>query len=373
MKILLLLAMLGMLVCSSETSAVDLPRSCPGTGLQAPCIEFWRFDTVFIGTVQKLVKVPFPEGPRPDWQAYWKVTATLTVEEVFRGKLGAEAVFEMEDCYFEFKQDEKYLVYTNKGESGKLHLRRYQSRTRLLSDAGEDLDFIRSLPATPPGGRVFGHVFDSRRAATLRLTEKGAPSDSNMPGVILYLRNAERTYETTSDATGQFEFTRVPPGRYELSSDLPAFLVGVRHALTVIDKGCVQLNLSIEAAGEIKGRLLSADGEPVEKAIVSIFLADGVTEAMLARVRAYSLTRAETKKDGSFAFARLQSGRYYLAVNMVNEERVKDSPASDYPRTFYPGVPSFIDAKQIILADGAKWENVEIKLPGPRTKPSPNP
>ena len=373
MKVLILLALLGTLVYPATASTSDLSRSCPGRMQGAPCAEFWQFDTVFIGTVTKLVRVPFQDGWRADYQEYWKVTATLTVDETFRGKLGAEVIFEMGDCYFDFKQDEKYLIYANKGEGGKFSFRRNYNRTRPLSEAKEDLDFIRALPTALPGGRIYGVVYDHRGSVTLRVDGEAETHDRKLPGVIIYLRSGEKTYEVVSDSTGQYEFRGVPPGTYELSTDLPDFLSGTRQSLTAVDKACLKVDIYVQATGEIKGRLIDADGQPVEKAVVSIFSAEGVTEDMFARVKTYYMTRDVTKNDGSFSFVGLRSGRYHLAINMVEKEREKDSRPSDYPRMFYPGTASFKDAKPIIVADGAKLANIEIKLPEPAIKPTPNP
>lgn len=372
MRSLLFLIILGILVQPSTVSASDLSRSCPGADPQAPCTEFWRYDAVFIGKVKKLVNEPFPEGTSVNWQQYRKVTATISVEEIFRGQAGTEVVFEMEDCYFEFKQDEKYLIYTNKEEGGKFGLRRHWGRTRPLSEAGEDLDFIRSLPRAPSGGRIYGDVYDHRGSVTLRVSNEDS-TNSKMIGVAIYLQRGEMTYQTISDANGHYEFTGIPPGSYELSTDLPDFLSGTRHSLTAIDKGCVKANLSVQATGEIRGRLIGANGEPVDNAVVSIFSVDGVTEDMFDRVRPHFMTRDETDKDGSFRFVRLQSGRYYLAVNMVEIERRKNSRAVEYPRVFYPGTTLFKDAKPITLADGSKLKDVEIKLPALTPSPSSRP
>jgi hypothetical protein len=146
MKALLFLIIVGTLLSTSDVSNSVALRSCPGRMLSEPCSEFWRFDTVFIGSVKQLVNEPFPEGTALDWQQYRKVTATVTVEEVFRGKLASEVVFEMDACFFQFVKGEKYLIYTGKDKDGKLTLHRDQTRTRLLSQAREDLG-LHSLPA----------------------------------------------------------------------------------------------------------------------------------------------------------------------------------------------------------------------------------
>ena len=135
----------------------------------------------------------------------------------------------------------------------------------------------------------------------------------------------------------------------------------------MIDKGCSSTRLSIQATGEIRGRLVDEKGQPVKGGVISIFSAEGVTEDMFDRVRSHYMTRYTTEEDGSFVFVRLRSARYHLGVNMVDEERQKESRAAEYPRFFYPGVISFKEAKQIDLGDGTKLGNIEIKLP-----PSPN-
>ncbi len=355
--------MLTAIVWPADVATLDLPRTCTGWTPIAPCTMFWRYDTVFIGTVKTLVNEPFPEGAHPDYQEFRKVTATVTVDETFRGKLGPEVVFEMEDCYFEFEKGVQYLIYTHEAKDGKYNLARTSGPTRLLSEASEDLDYIRSLPHAPPGGRIFGNVYDHRGSVTLRVDNEPSPPTGKMAGVTIYLKSGEKTYQTISDATGHYEFTRVPAGTYDLSTDLPDYLTGARHTVSVMDKGCVDVMLSIQATGSIKGRLVNSNGEPVERAVVSIFSAEGVTEDLFDRVRTFTLTRDETDKNGSFSFVRLRAGHYHLAVNMVDEERRESNRASDHPRIFFPGVTSFKDAKPIILGSGAKLENIEIKLP----------
>ena len=155
MKAILLLVMLAAapIVFPAKAVTHDFSRSCSGAMPEAPCATYWRYDTVFIGTVRELVNVPFAPGPVPDWQQFRKVTATLTVNERFKGELGAEVVFETGDCYFEFKKGERYLVYTAKGNDGKFHLKRYYTPTRLLSEAGDHLDFIIG-EITPTGANI---------------------------------------------------------------------------------------------------------------------------------------------------------------------------------------------------------------------------
>ena len=372
MKVLMLLIAFAASVTVHPLGTADntFPLlSCPGSMPEPPCATYWRFDTVFIGTVKELINVPFPPGPAPDWQQYYKVTATLTVDEIFKGDLGSEVVFEMGDCYFEFKKGEKYLVYA-RNSGGKFHLGRNNTPTALLSEATEHLDFIRSLSTAPSGGRIFGDVYDHRTVPTLRINEEPGQFSRKIPGVSIYLKNGEKTYQTITDATGHFELTRIPPGEYDLSTDLPKFLSGTGSKVLAVDKGCMSELLSVQATGSIKGRLVDAERKPVERAVVSIFSAEGVTESMFEQVRPHFMTRSETNVDGYFRFEKLVSGRYYIAVNMVEGERVSGSPASIYPRIFYPGVAAFADATAIELGDGVSIDNVVLKLPSPLPGPA---
>jgi hypothetical protein len=323
---LLMITVLALIIFCMTTGPVDREpvvevRSCPGRMNGPICQDYWGSDTIFTGTVTKLVVVPYPE-PTPEyhWQRYQKVTATVAVDEVFRGKVGREVVFEMGDCYFEFEEGRKYIIYPAKNSDGKFVLGRHSSRTRLIEDATEDLDYIRGLADAPAGGRIFGEVWDHRERPTLRLGDAPSPDGTKIAGVKIFLHQGDKRYETVSDAAGSYEFTDLPVGKYELTTNLPEHLTGHSHSITITGNGCVPAPLSVQASGEIKGRLVDVGGQPIKDAIVSIFAADGVVAEMFDMVRTHSMNRAETDKEGTFRFVRLPAGSYHLAVNLVEAE-----------------------------------------------------
>ena len=102
--------------------------SCPQTVQGPPCQEYWRADAVFVGYVTEAVGVPWPSGLAA-WSQWSKLTARLTVEESFRGDLGAQVTFEMGSCGYPFKEGERYLVYAHRGRDGKLYQQVGHSRT----------------------------------------------------------------------------------------------------------------------------------------------------------------------------------------------------------------------------------------------------
>jgi hypothetical protein len=184
-----------------------------------------------------------------------------------------------------------------------------------------------------------------------------------MIGIKVTARAGERSNDAITDGTGSYEFTNLPEGEYTLQADLPHYLSGTRELAKVHNKGCAPTRFSIQATGIIAGRLIDASGQPLADAVVTIFSADGVTEDMLDRVKQHYTTRYTTDKEGNFAFHRLQGGQYFLAVNLVHEERVAGSKAAAFPRILYPGEPSFQKAKAITLGDGKELKDIEFKLP----------
>lgn len=362
MRTATLLAFLVIFANFASESPSTTFRSCPGVHQGPPCAEVWRSDAVFVGTAVRVTVVPFQHFPAPDYQEFQKLTAVLKVDEVFRGEVGKEVVFETADCYFPFKEGETYLVYAGKEQDGKFVLHRSVSRTRLISEAAEDLAYLRGLPNAPAGGRIFGNVFDHRQAATLRVFAEPYVSNKPMIGIKISARSGDRSFETVTDGTGFYEFTNLPEGEYTVKADLPDYLSNSQELARVHNKGCAPTRLSIQATGVIAGRLVDRDRKPIRNAVVTVFSAEGVTEDMLDMVKPGYTTRDSTDNNGMFSFVRLPGDRYYLAVNLINEERLAGSDAADLPRMFYPGVREFRRAKLIALDDGKDLKDLEFKL-----------
>ena len=72
-------------------------------------------------------------------------------------------------------------------------------------------------------------------------------------------------------------------------------------------------------------------------------------------------TRLEA--DGSFKYRDLPPGEYYLVVNP--RDQAPDEDDAPYPRTYYPGVANSSDATRIVVTEGAKLENLTLRLGKP--------
>ncbi len=67
--------------------------------------------------------------------------------------------------------------------------------------------------------------------------------------------------------------------------------------------------------------------------------------------------------DGSFKFEGVPVGDYYLVLNPRN--RAPDESDAPYPRTYYPNVADPNQATKIVVTEGAKLENLTLRLGQP--------
>lgn len=72
----------------------------------------------------------------------------------------------------------------------------------------------------------------------------------------------------------------------------------------------------------------------------------------------YEFTR--TNSDGSYKFDEVPVGEYYLAVNPKNEPPGEHDPP--YGRAYYPNAKDTGGATKIVVAEGAKLENLTLRV-----------
>lgn len=363
MKTFLLLFTLIPVFSSFSEDTKPERASCPGIMPQSACVDFWRYEYVFSATVLSSEPKPYSTTDAvPYWQQHAGLTAILRIDELFRGSaLGTEVSIEMGDCYYPFEQGRSYLVYADK-RGGKLYQRRNMSRTLLLSDAAEDLKYIRSLPSAPPS-RIFGKVHEAAPGGNLLIVQDSMQGSRPSHGVKVLAKSGSKTYETETEQDGSFEFVGLPAASYDIRLDIPTHLDSQTQQVTLNAKGCYPVSFYIEPTGSISGRLVDHAGKPVANAVVSIFLTTGVTEQLIERVQSHQLRRSQTDGNGSFSFNRLPAGEYFMAVNLIDKEQLKDNEAAGYQRFFYPGVTKITAASPILLGPGKALKNVEIVMP----------
>ena len=163
-------------------------------------------ETVFVGTVT---------GENND--AY-----RFHVTEAFKGVTGdtfeVEAVPGMSFTGFETGKQYLVFAYTLTVEDGtKYHLARGCGLTREFEYAQAALEQIRAEKNGERVASVYGTL--------LRMAPETLAWDQiyerPLPGVIIRLQSGKKSYEAKTDEHGAYAFSRLPPGTYQASADLP--------------------------------------------------------------------------------------------------------------------------------------------------------
>jgi Carboxypeptidase regulatory-like domain len=342
------------------TLTIDASASCPEALPGPPCQEFWRADAVFIGVATRIVRVPntteLEIGP------YSSTTVYFSVEEIFRGVKGSAMVLEMDYCGYSFNEGERYLVYARRNADGRnFNVRARRTRTRLLSEAKEDLEYIRSTSSAEPGSRIFGTV--AQRTLDLKKNESETELLQN---IKVTLEGNDQRLEAETDKEGRYEFKGLPPGTYRIRANVPTILNSELQTIEVTGRGCVALNIPARYKGEIKGRVLDVDGRPLFNVPISLISAKKNLEEMLRENKDQSAGPFNlTNRSGGFVFPLLAPGRYLLLINRSELARSRGSETTRaLPRLFYPGVSEAAGATVIVVrADDEKPREYEFRLP----------
>src|SRR5437773_4646034 len=156
-----------------------------------------------------------------------------------------------------------------------------------------------------PGGTVSGTV-----------TIKGRPAG----GIIVGLRQSQPSSPDTqmlrskTNQDGAYKVTDVPPGTYEVSLSVPAYVVSdAAQGMTVVITAGETVNgidLTLVRGGVITGRVTDADGKSVVEERVMLTKAD----APANRRQFYPLSMTVTDDRGIYRMFGVSAGRYKVFV-----------------------------------------------------------
>ena len=198
--------------------------------------------------------------------------------------------------------------------------------------------------------------------ATNSLT--GAP----LPRVHVTLRDpgdaAARPYGALTTEDGKFSIQSIKPGTYVVTGSRMGFAMARGARLTLRLKAEDRngdLRLQLTPTGAISGRVMDAEGEPLEGASVTV---DG------------SSVRNEftTDQDGHFRIGGLAPGKYrvrtrhesfYTPIISVRPEiRADGSVEVHNATTYYPGVLTAKQAGKVEVKPGEETSDIDIRLVG---------
>lgn len=122
-----------------------------------------------------------------------------------------------DDCGIDFQIGETYLVYANNDEFGAYYFTGRCTRTRRLSDAGDDLAYLFFYKDHPEqSGRLEG--FTTTQRLDFDPLHDPQTVQSPVAGLIIELKSDSLGRYAESDKNGRFLFDGLPEGDYQVSA-----------------------------------------------------------------------------------------------------------------------------------------------------------
>ena len=313
--------------------------SCVG-GIPA-CQSVWSADAVFSGEVLSIDPVPNALGE----QFLADRRVRFRVIEAWRGGIAGTVDLTTGsgggDCGYTFVRGQTYLVYAN-AHGGRLRTG-ICDRTRPLSEAAEDLTYLKTALKPSAGGYIFGTVQYQRQWENDTLTQARLIS-----GYAVALSDGKRTWKTLTDQSGRYEFTGIAAGKYivTLTTRDREDAYGPQTVTLADPRGCAAANFYVVPDGRIRVRVVDYTAAPLANLPIELFAFDAVSAD-----RPRSPVRTlQTNADGIVEFDHMPPKRYALAIN----GRGAPSAKSPYARSFFPGAGSLEEARAIDLAEGER-------------------
>lgn len=171
----------------------------------------------------------------------------------------------------------------------------------------------------------------------------------------------EKAWGAMTGADGRFSVTGVAPGAYRVAVERVGFFAQ-SDALTDLTLAPGEnhegLRLQLAPTGAVSGRVVNAEGEPVEGVRMTAVGVAGIEDS-----------RAECRTDaaGRFRIGGLAAGRYrILAAPEYNsapkEQRTDGTVDSRDARTYFPATLAYRGATKLTVAAGAESSGVDIRL-----------
>ena len=209
----------ALLIASAGMLLVPAAHACSCGDPGPPCIAFNETPVVFAGRVIQLTELRIPVGRDKTLHPYHLVR--FDVEETFRGPqrklLDVTTGAGGGDCGFSFRTGERYLVYAHASpEIGRLYTD-FCTRTKPLSEAGADLDFLRRRGDPSRGAGLEGTILElARDPKTNNTSTRGM-----MQGVRVVVEGNGKSWDAKTDNNGWFRVWGLPGGEYTVRAVLP--------------------------------------------------------------------------------------------------------------------------------------------------------
>jgi len=292
-------------------------------GSVPPCQAAWDYAAVFTGTVIDIAEPVPPQpqtvGPKSTRPSMYydsksrpplssrKRVVRIQIADVLTGVDPGQKEIEIVtgmgggDCGYSFQSGVDHIVYAFKNSEGRLETG-ICSRTRPLTQAAEDIAYLRAFTQLPPTADVRVSVSDNSSA-----------SRRPMPKVRTTISGPDGPREAITDSQGRATFAGLPPGGYTVQWAFDGYKSGDRK-VQVHAQGCAEVPVFMMLDRRILGRVLTRAGLPVAKVMIEMV-------PVYPGPIGSSIEQATSDVDGLYEFEYVRTGDFYLGVNL-------DRPAS---------------------------------------------
>jgi len=328
-----------------------LALACGCLGTSSVCKAFAGAEAVFVGSVTRVSNKTSKDENGNEYIV--SQVANVQVEEAFKGAKEPELTFRSygTSCDVTYKEGQRRLFYASYNKEDKAWSIHVCGRSTLVEYAADDLSFLRGLPGSAQRTRISGEL----------KTRDHKP----LMGVKVKLVGQTKTYEVFTDKNGVYEMYDLPAGKYGVAPETPLNLklniaigevtadsVDRTHPVVELkEKSCAGMNFYFTENTAITGRVLGADGQPMNNVCVRLRLKEKPAET--------PFLLDCTESDGSFKIDEIALGEYYL---VANDDGVISSN-EPFPLTYYPGVFDKAKATVLNIASGDKLEDFDIHIP----------
>ena len=190
-----------------------------------------------------------------------------------------------------------------------------------------------------------------------------AATGEAIPRALVTLQGSP-THNAFTDTNGSFSIEAVPAGQHVITAQKPGYFgsnetSGSFRAPQFVDVGpnTEPATIKLEPENIIFGRITDANGQPVE--FVSVRLTQRVVRN--GRARWEQRGWAQSDDEGSYRFANLQPGTYYLSAgpDMAHRDALfatPDQPRTGWPGLYFPEAPDLASAAPIRVHSGQHFQ-----------------
>jgi|GEM_PF-4774970 len=209
---------------------------CMCVGDFGMCHGFKSADTaIFVGRVTA-IKI----DREVDIGRFHTQRVTFAIREAFRSGRGKKVTVTSpwgDDCSFEFRLRESYLLYVSR--DGGRYVAGGCNRILRVDAAGDEIAHLRRLALAPPGAAIVGTL--KTYAADRNFMSR---ANSPLAGCKITLDGPLGAHVVATDKDGRYSVVGLPPGLYRLSVTLPDdYLPAASPDVTLERDGCAEVDL----------------------------------------------------------------------------------------------------------------------------------